>query len=149
MSMAERVPLGFSDLTQDECLVIALFRKWHRMGPTRAIAEHRLACLLQADTIHPALDSLFRLFSAFPLASDDRDGETDLLSEGEEMLLDLLSDQEHPEKDLALVRECRRDIESSEIRLRPSSAIERTGEDRILLRTADSFQLMSGLLRRN
>ena len=145
MSTAERNPLGFSDLTQDESFLIALFRHWHRIGPTRAIAEHRLACLLRADTIHPALDSLFRLFSQFPSAAD-RDGETDLLSESEETLLDLLSGRDHPNRGSDLIKECRRNIENSKIHLRSPSAIERTGDDRILLKAADSFQITYGAI---
>ena len=147
MRTAQRPPLGFSDLTPDECFLIALFRQWRRIGPTRAIAEHRLACLLQADGIHPALDSLFRLFSALPRGVPDKDGETDLLSENEEVLLDLLSSQNHPDKDSALVRKCRRDMENSEIHLRPASAIDRSGRDEILLRAAESFQIVYRVFR--
>lgn len=147
MSKVQQTPLGFSDLTQDECFLIALFRQWRRIGPTRAIAEHRLASVFQADGIHSALDSLFRLFNEYPLGAPDQNSETDLLSQNEEALLNLLSDQDHPDKDLALVRKCRRDIENSEIHLRPVSAIDRSGHDRLLLRTAESFQIAYGAFR--
>lgn len=164
MSTAQQIPLGFSDLTQDECLLIALFRRWCSIGPTRAIAEHRLASLLQADDIHPALDSLFRLFGKLPQGARpgstpgvprgaphggtrDTDGETDLLSESEEDLLNMLSAGDHPDRDLALVRQCRHAIENSGIRLRPASAIDRSGRDEILLRAAESFQVAYGVFR--
>ena len=147
MNTAQRNALGFSDLTQDECFLIALFREWRRIGPTRSIAEHRLACLLQADGIHPALDSLFRLFNELPRGALDPDDDTDLLSANEEALLDLLSDQDHPDKDLALIRECRRDIENSEMHLRPAASIERSGQDEVMIRIAESYQIMHSVLR--
>ena len=146
MSTAQNIPLGFSDLTMDECVLIALFRRWCSIGPTRAIAEHQLACLLQADSIHPALDSLFRLFDEIPCIAPFEDGETDLLSEDEEALLNLLSDRHHPDKDRAIVKQCRRDIKNSEIQLRPASAIPRSGRDEILLRAAESYQTVYGVL---
>lgn len=81
MSAAHQTPLGLSDLTPGECFLIAFFRQWRRLVPTRAIAEHKLACLLQADDIHPALSSLFGLFDALPHRASDSDSETDLLSD--------------------------------------------------------------------
>ena len=147
MSAAPQTPLGFSDLTADECFLVVLFRKWRRLGPTRAIAEHKLACLLQLDNVHSALDSLFRLFNELPRGTPDMESETDLLSETEEALLSLLSDRDHPDKDLALIKRCRGDIANSSIRLRPVSAIARSGRDEILIRAAESFQITYGAPR--
>ena len=144
MSTTHPVPLGFSDLTADECFVISLFREWCRVGPTRAIAEHKIACSVQADKSHAALDPLFKLFDEFLCSTLDLAEDTDLLFDLEEALLNLLSASDHPDKDRADVRECKLALATAEIRIRPCDRIDRSGHDQLSLRVAESFQAAFG-----
>ncbi|MEL7139483.1 MAG: hypothetical protein AAFP67_10560, partial [Pseudomonadota bacterium] len=47
-------PLGFQDLTEDERLIVAVYRDWRAGGPTSAAAEHAIARHLRRDRLYGA-----------------------------------------------------------------------------------------------
>ncbi|MEM7169404.1 MAG: hypothetical protein AAF530_04505 [Pseudomonadota bacterium] len=140
MVYAQSTPLGFFDLTRDEYYIISLFRQWNKLGPTRAIAEHRLASFLQRDHIYPALNSLFQLFNELQIETQESEWDSDILTEHEESLLELLCDCNNPDKD-PLIKKCRDELQKLELQLRPASAIYRSGHEALLRRAAYSFQI--------
>ncbi|MEM9292254.1 MAG: hypothetical protein AAGD01_11285 [Acidobacteriota bacterium] len=146
MPLSQPVPLGLSDLTQDECLIVSISRAWLRLGPTYAVAEHSIARLLQTDRIYPALDALFDTFrSLTPNRPAELPAESDLLSPQEERLLDRLAlapfTPENPDEPLSREEiNCRAALWLAEIELRPPDAIERSGRDQRMHRIAQSYQ---------
>ena len=138
--------LGFSDLTEDECLLITLYRDWRRLGPTRAIAEHKIATLLQRDRSYLALDSLFAVFKEFGRVDAGDHDPTGVLSDAEERLLDLLSDKAPPEFDNDVIRRCRSELAAANIKTRPGHEIPRSGQDELMLRVTQSYQTTWDLL---
>lgn len=144
------VPLGFSDLTHDEWMVVSVFRAWQRLGPTRAVVEHPLARLLKADAIYPALDALFAVFVSFAANDPCETSHTELLSPSEEALLDELSAPHHPGACRLDVCACRAALRRVEIDLRPLREIHRSGHDLMLQRIAVSYQILfSGMASTN
>ncbi|MEM9605697.1 MAG: hypothetical protein AAGA11_22755 [Pseudomonadota bacterium] len=115
------VPIGFSDLTDDEGLVVMLYRDWQRLGPPRAVAEHAIARALKADALYPWLGPLFDACAAVGVDASSTGEGTDLLSGVEEQLLDLVSQ--------TLPRSPRPDPAPA---LRPIRSIPRSGHDALL-----------------
>ncbi|MEL6375865.1 MAG: hypothetical protein AAFQ04_01555 [Pseudomonadota bacterium] len=90
--VSDRVePLGFSDLTPDEELLIVLFRDWQRRGPTRAVEEHALARILQSDKFYPALSDVFFSFGKVAETEARHIADGILLSATEEKILTEIS----------------------------------------------------------
>ncbi|MEM9130352.1 MAG: hypothetical protein AAGA97_11605 [Pseudomonadota bacterium] len=90
--VSDRVePLGFSDLTPDEEFFIVLFRDWQRRGPTRAVAEHALARILQSDNFYPVLSGIFSSFGKFARTEVRHIADGILLSATEEKILTEIS----------------------------------------------------------
>ncbi|MEO0568506.1 MAG: hypothetical protein AAF066_12300 [Pseudomonadota bacterium] len=90
--VSDRVePLGFSDLTPDEEFLIVLFRDWQRRGPTRAVAEHALARILQSDNFYPVLSGIFSSFGKFARTEVRHIADGILLSATEEKILTEIS----------------------------------------------------------
>lgn len=135
----EKVPLGYSDLTTDEGFVVTLFREWRESGPTRAVAEHRIACHLQSDSSYPALDPLFRLFGSYYDAAEPCSCQSDILSEDEEELLEILCTSNHSSSDRGLAPDCRAALLNAAIVIRPCEAIPRSGHDQLLYRVAQGY----------
>ncbi|MEM6797425.1 MAG: hypothetical protein AAF725_25875 [Acidobacteriota bacterium] len=133
--------LGFSDLTEDERLVISISRDWRLLGPTRAVAEHRIARLLTRDRVYPALDALFLAFAPLFAEIDEPAAAElgDLLSRCEHELLDRLATGEAGDRELPSVCACREALERARIRLRPSGTIERSGRDALELELSRSY----------
>ncbi|MEM1204409.1 MAG: hypothetical protein AAGN66_14345 [Acidobacteriota bacterium] len=146
MSTSQPAPLGLYDLNEDECLIVSISRAWRKLGPTRSVAEHSIARLLQTDRVYPALDALFAAFvSLFAAesarAGDAADHESDLLSESEETLLDQLSAETPPDWQKQEVRACQTALRQARIELRPLGTIERSGHDSMMQRLTVSYQL--------
>ena len=142
MQTSQLAPLGLSDLTQDECLIVSISRAWRRIGTPRAVAEHSISRLLQTDRIHPALDALFAAFDSL-FATDLAEGEdSDVLSRSEETLLDELSAEAPPDRLRPEVRACQAALRHARIELRPLPTIERSGHDRLVHQTARSYQIL-------
>ncbi|MEM8962454.1 MAG: hypothetical protein AAGD38_13305 [Acidobacteriota bacterium] len=133
-------PLGLSDLTRDECLIVSISRAW-RLEPTHAEAEQNIARLLRNDPVYPALDTLFAVFPPL-FANEPVEAEgSDLLSANEETLLDQLSSEALHCLDYA-VHACRTALRQANIELRPLGIIERSGHDRLVDRIAESYRIV-------
>lgn len=86
-------PLGLSDLTEDEEIVIGLYRDWQSIGPTASVAEQRLATMLQGHALCGMLDGIFAQFRAVG-PEDAHGGGTSasfFLSDAEQAMLGLVS----------------------------------------------------------
>lgn len=122
-------PLGFSDLTEDECFLIVLFRDWQHRGATRALAEHAIARYLRRDRLYPVLGTIFAAFRTAgphdtPFLSGDPSLSNDvMLTETEEELLTILSS-------ISVGHDRRLGVEGR-LCIRPSSEIIRSGRDRL------------------
>ncbi|MFV0473084.1 MAG: hypothetical protein ACK5MQ_02415 [Pikeienuella sp.] len=129
--------LGLSDLTEDENLLIGLFRDWLNLGPTAAIAEHRVAILLLESDLYGTLDPVFALFRmvdrAEALRAPLRDRLSAMLSDTEERLLELAAGDEIPGQGLV----CRH-----------PSQIPRSGIDRLAARIAASYGVLAAQMLR-
>jgi hypothetical protein len=66
MKASDFIPLGFSDLTDDEAFVVSVFRHWQSCGATCEEAESSLAELLRNDRLYNGLRLLFDLFGTLP-----------------------------------------------------------------------------------
>ncbi|MEO1318250.1 MAG: hypothetical protein AAFW01_16970 [Pseudomonadota bacterium] len=139
-------PLGFRDLTEDERLIVAVYRDWRAGGPTSAVAEHAIARHLQRDPLYGALEPLFALFrqlsgveaSGMPFAED-------VLLPSEERLLDILSAEppSHAASDQAAT--CRDALRTAGVSPRSSNRIERSGLDATLFRIKESYLVAARL----
>lgn len=138
------VTLGIHDLTTDEAFIVLLFRVWRCMGPTRAVAEHKIACELQKRPIYFKLDLLFSMFAEFEARSPTapervaqvREGyQHELLSSTEEKLLDLFATPHSVLTQTDAGSAGNRDrVSSIGLITRLSASIERSGRDAALLR---------------
>ena len=54
--------LGFSDLTEDEALLIVLYREWIGQHLSRETFELKMLLVLASDALHPVLDEVFAIF---------------------------------------------------------------------------------------
>lgn len=89
MTALDATPLGYSDLTDDECFVISAFRRWTEIRPLCAIAEKHLQEDLRWDRLSPRLGSLFEIFRSLPSQTPTAQAERSaLLTTIEEILLD-------------------------------------------------------------
>ena len=128
MTVSHAMPLGLSDLTDDEYFVISVFRQWQRTCLTNEIAKGHLQEALRKDRLYPALQPLFKLFASLP--SEIRTGqavESALLSAVEETLLDEIgarSEQRNPS-----VIDFQRVLDSTNGTVRSVSQIPRSGHD--------------------
>ncbi|MEM6357632.1 MAG: hypothetical protein AAF844_18385, partial [Pseudomonadota bacterium] len=139
-------PLGFQDLTEDERLIVAVYRDWRAGGPTSAVVEHAIARHLRCDRLYGALEPLFALFrqlsgveaSGMPFAED-------VLLPSEERLLDILSSEPpaHAASDEAAA--CRDALRTAGISPRNSDRIERSGVDATLFRIKESYLVAARL----
>lgn len=114
-------PLGFSDLNQDEELLIITYRDWKRRTAIKAVAEHAIASLLRTAPIYPFLPVVFRSFRRY-FPREDRPGHDGLLlTRQEEALLTGLAPY------------------LSDFCIRPAYNILRSGRDRSLLEVDQTY----------
>ncbi|MEM6932088.1 MAG: hypothetical protein AAF526_00740 [Pseudomonadota bacterium] len=85
--------LGFSDLAEDEALIVAIYRDWRAANSPKEMSERAIAAQLSHDTIHRILPVAFRTFRQITPANAPPCGPGDLLSSQEERLLDVLSEK--------------------------------------------------------
>ncbi|MEM9099299.1 MAG: hypothetical protein AAGC79_12335 [Pseudomonadota bacterium] len=88
--------LGFSDLTDDEALLISLFRDWIRALGAKATFERLISARLAHDPISEMLPKAFEAFRRIAVEDADLLGIGDQLSQHEEYLLDALSETPPP-----------------------------------------------------
>ncbi|MEM9072694.1 MAG: hypothetical protein AAGE52_29570 [Myxococcota bacterium] len=136
----EPPPLGFTDLTQDEALLITIFRGWARDALETTEFEDATRDLFQNDRIRPALDDLFQVFHNF---RERRGGieisEEGVLSAAELQLLTVLDDSEDGLADCAAHACCSRLTELA-MRPRRTSTIPRSGQDDLEAKIARSYR---------
>ncbi|MEM1384182.1 MAG: hypothetical protein AAF713_08580 [Pseudomonadota bacterium] len=134
------IPLGFSDLTQDEQLLVAVYRDWRGLGPTVSIAEHAIARTLRRDKLYQALEPLFDVFRQVA-APEQRAApqDSDVLTETEELLLDMLSDAGAEHDFGTVTARCQAALAASGVCPRMSESIPRSGIDRALTRASGGY----------
>ncbi|MEM6727241.1 MAG: hypothetical protein AAF618_01960 [Pseudomonadota bacterium] len=110
MAAPDLEPLGFSDLDQDEELLIILYREWRRRG-AGAVVEHAIARNMRRHGIYGLLEMVFGSFSAVTEAPKTWRDPGLLLTRSEERLLTLMAYR--LPRDPALTIRCAGDIERS------------------------------------
>ena len=86
------IPLGFSDLTQDEILLVSLFRSWYQKEQTSDLEENSLLDLIRIDRVVPILSDLCVFFRHFKHLRLVTINEQEILSLTEEDLLRVLGE---------------------------------------------------------
>lgn len=131
MEQAEIPQLGYSDLTDDECFIISVFRHWQELGPTRLAAEKRLSVRLRDDTLYEGLKYLFELFRSLPCSRSSQTlSRSALLSETEEDLLTRLATEGRAYD--ANIQRFRQVLSLANVTIRPANKIPRSGHDQLL-----------------
>lgn len=83
--------LGFSDLTEDEAMLVALYREWTCQREGGYAFELRVVLILANDVLHPFLKDIFTIFRHINADSISVHGLGDVLSEQEGLVLDAVS----------------------------------------------------------
>ncbi|MEM6619137.1 MAG: hypothetical protein AAF761_05215 [Pseudomonadota bacterium] len=144
--------LGFADLTEDESLLVSVYRAWRESGQAKVTAERAIAHALAHDSIHPALSAAFALFEAMDSRQPGLAGRSALLTLDEERLLWLLTPgrrQNAPRgkgspRDPA--RWCRKALDDARQNVRPLPAIARSGRDALEEKVAKASVARAWLL---
>ena len=134
MTNGPSVPLGFSDLNQDEAMLVSIFRAWYRQEDS----EEKLRDQLQKDRVSPALTALFQFFRCFVHLRLVHVNEHEVLSPTEESLLAVLSVSAEPGE--AVTQRCRVQLMAAQIQPRPLSSIHRSGRDALQRKVAEGYQ---------
>lgn len=135
MKASDFIPLGFSDLTDDEAFVVSVFRHWQSCGVTCTEAESSLSQLLKNDRLYNGLRLLFDLFGTLP-DQHRRTTKNDsaVLTSVEEALLDEIGSTD------AMGKRCVEDFQQllaeAGTTIRPALNISRSGYD-CLVETID------------
>ncbi|MEM9784042.1 MAG: hypothetical protein AAF899_16405 [Pseudomonadota bacterium] len=123
-------PLGFSDLSEDEALVVSIYRGWVESDPCRADYERTITARLDHDPLCRDLAIVFDAFSDMDDAGSGTSSTGPVLSPVEERLLDDLSKRLPQARGRAGAPA---GTPTTRV-IRPPSAIERTGSDALLSR---------------
>lgn len=83
--------LGFSDLTEDEALIVSIYRDWASAPGVKLFFERRIASALFRDRLHHLLETIFAVFREVTPAAEKMPCLGAVLSEDEERLLDMLA----------------------------------------------------------
>ena len=138
MEKYNTVPLGFSDLNQDESLLISIFRKWYQERKERNKVESTIKELLIKDKIYSALEDIFTFFRHFIYRRLVLINDNEILSSTEEFLLEILGS---PEENHNLPsQQCRDQLQASMILPRPIECIHRSGYDFVQYKVAQSYR---------
>ena len=137
MEQHNTIPLGFSDLNQDESMLISIFRVWYTQKESQDEIEASLQMLLKEDKIYPALTDVFHFFRRFTHLRLVHINDNEVLSSTEEYLLKVLgsTDQYHD----SIGQRCRERLRSTMTILRPIDSIERSGYDLVQQKIAESY----------
>lgn len=135
MKASDFIPLGFSDLTDDEAFVVSVFRHWQSCGVTCTEAESSLSQLLKNDRLYNGLRLLFDLFGTLP-DQHRRTTKNDsaVLTSVEEALLDEIGSTDAMGK--RCVEDFQRLLAEAGTTIRPAPKIPRSGYD-CLVETID------------
>ncbi|MEM1129698.1 MAG: hypothetical protein AAGH83_04150 [Pseudomonadota bacterium] len=117
--------LGFSDLTENEALLVSIYRDWASARSARADAERAIFRNFAHDPLAGVLTTVFAAFRQVAPAHETWCGTGDLLSPQEERLLDALAQhipgpRSQPGESEGAPTPCF---------VRPSAEIDRSGRD--------------------
>ena len=137
MEQYNTVPLGFSDLNQDESLLISIFRKWYQEKKNPNKVEGIIRQLLIKDKIYSALEEIFIFFKQFIYRRLVLINDNEILSSTEEFLLEILGS---PDENFDLPNQkCRNKLAEAMILPRPIECITRSGYDVLQYKVAQSY----------
>lgn len=122
--------LGFSDLTEDEALLVSLYREWVSKHLVQHTFERKMSLTLANDALHHVLDDVFAIFQHVPTDEVPVCGVGDLLSDHEELLLDAVS--------MHLSRPIKKIGKNRVPMIRPTIEISRTDRDILRFRVNQS-----------
>ena len=138
------VPLGFSDLTQDERMLVCIFRSWHRHASespsSRTTFETHLREMLKLDRLCSALTDLFLFFRSFNFLRAVCVNEHEVLSPSEEDLLRILGTSTDTVKADTATHNCRMQLKAVHMLPRAIEDINRSGHDHLEAQIAKSYQ---------
>ena len=133
------VSLGFSDLNEDEALLVAIYRDWLRQGGEKGVVEDAVARALSQDALREVLDAVFAAYRRNVPDDVDPSGVGPLLSRHEERLLDTLSGMARPA--------CPRSDDGASPHalnaVRPAAEIRRSGQDELMHKVNMGFWSMA------
>ena len=132
------VPLGFSDLNQNESLLISIFRKWYQERKHTNKVENSIKELLKKDKIYTALEEVFSFFRRFVYRRLILINDNEILSSTEEFLLEILGSSE--ENDNLPSQRCRVQLQNVMTLPRPIECIHRSGYDLVQYKVAQSYR---------
>ena len=135
-----RLPLGFSDLIQDEAMIVSIFRSWYQQVSNRSGFEKDIKDLLHEDKLYPVLEDLFAFFRSFTHLRLVHVNEHELLSSTEEYLIAILAGSDNYNDVDNLAQKCRIYFQTAKINLRPIHQIKRSGYDLLQIKIAQSYQ---------
>ena len=139
MEQHNTIPLGFSDLNQDESLLIEIFRKWYQEKKHPNDVERNIKERLQKDKIYTALEEIFTFFRHFICRRLILVNNNEVLSSTEENLLEILGSLTG-NHNLPNQR-CRAKLRATMTLLRPIECINRSGHDFIQYKIAQSYRM--------
>ncbi|MDE0970331.1 MAG: hypothetical protein OSA51_13185 [Octadecabacter sp.] len=127
--------LGFSDLTEDEALLITLYREWLGQYLSRDTFELKMSFILASDAMHPVIDDVFAIFRHITTDMIYICGVGDLLCDHEELVLDAVSAH------LSTVD--KKADQNKTINVRSTEEISHTGRDALRSRVNQSSWLVA------
>lgn len=133
----ETIPLGFSDLNQDESLLISIFRIWYKKKENQGAIEHSIRTLLKENKIYPFLTETFIFFRRFTYLRLVHINDNEILSPTEEYLLQTLGSNEayHDSES----EQYRSQLLATMTLLRPIEYIDRSGYDVVQHKIAQNY----------
>ncbi len=114
--------IRFENLSEDEQLLVSIYRDWRRFGTTVEQSEYNLGQLLRDDPIAAALPVLFAFFKASVSPCCDEDYDADWLCFSEERLLRLLAGDDLVRKNY-MAQRCRATLQAVPLHLRTPDQI--------------------------
>ena len=133
LAQQTRPRLGFTDLEEDEALLVWLCRRWYQGMRDRAQIEAELTADMSQDAYAAVLLYLFALLAALPDPETQTDPGWPLLSAHEMRLLDLLGHR-RPVASVPGLGGCLNALHAAGIRIRPCQHIVASGQDYLTAR---------------
>lgn len=140
LSQRPQARLGFTDLEENEALLIWLCRRWYDGCARRQEIEAEIARDMAHDAYAAVLLYLFALLAALEQPDQHVDPGWPLLSAQEIRLLNLLGAAEAP-TDVAELPACHGALAAAGIRIRPSRKIFASGRDALNARIDSAHPL--------
>ena len=136
----ELTPLGFSDLTQHEAMLVSIFRIWYCQNASKEHLENSIRSSLQTDRIYCALSDLFTFFRIFVQHETVQINKFEVLSHTEERLIATLGSDQADDPANNVAQKCREKLLAIQMHPRHVNAIKRSGKDYVQAKLAQSYQ---------